>query len=1658
MKKTISIAMSLFVVLSIVITPIYAKEEGTKIEGNEQTLSISNGQIAREFSIADGHVRTSAITNKLTDMTISADEQSEDFVIALKEKAIPSGKHDSSLWNATIKGANGEFSQSQIKRIFDDNLDTHVDAPSECKGHPFVVTIDLGQELDIKSMSVNKRPGVTKEYAAQYPHGGKRGVMGAYEIRISNDGVNYTSIKSGEFTENDWNLHSEGNMTNIGDTVHVNFDEMLHTRYIQVIQNSVAFEEDYAEFTTAELDFYSVDYEQYLENTKPRPKKEILSSDLVYKGYEISDIENGKKLTIHYQPYDFEGITYDISQNYMLENDKGYIRSNIEIGASDKVNAEIDYIDVDRFMVDESDTTVWSKPDDSEITSAYLNKHALMLGQPIYMNSFYMGSEFPSAETDIIDGKTQIRYYSGKSFDTLQKQGYLNENGRFVSWNAVVGSATGPEQSVVQTSFYDYIFDIATKSNFRLQYNSWYDSGKGINDSILENLFTETEDALSKQGVRSLDTYVADDGWAIISSKDSTTGFWDFNDKFKDELYPISSTTDKLNSTFGMWISPHGGFGGSDPQTRADMLEEWGTGYAQRATKLWDHVICTGSQKYINNYTSLIRDYEERFGIDYWKFDGFAMDACVNPNHDHITGGPNDMYFWTEKWERWTDAFESMREVNPNVWISGTNHVNLSPWLLQWINSVWVQDSGDRGSAGDTAASPLQRTIYYRDDVYSSLIYQKQVQFPLSNIYNHDPIYTKNDNANTDVFREFMMINAMRGTAFWELYFSPSNMDEEKWMVTADVLDFAEKNHQVSKNAKMFKTEGKNPSQDVYGYSAWTQKKGFISFTNPTKTTKTYTIKLTDIIGVKEGMKNFDMYQIFPYKSNTGEKVVSYGDSITVTLEPFSSQIYEFGNVDSKAPHVISLKMIDDETAMIKFDERIDKESLTLRYGGETVKDMTIQADYRSVSFKVAEFEENKKLDVSVKDMYGNTLDEYSDSIKPKVYLDGESGLEIKGLKEYKIGDNTFTLMDSKKHKVNNAIDLNKEFEISFAIMSEDANKEIMSLENGFRLYIDEEGYLVYESSDGSLSTKEEVTSVLEKSHGTFGTQQYVPTTTATEVIGKVNDGDVHVITINKEANGLMKLYMDARLVSSMESKNEQHTGTFYLGGEGFSGMLSGLMMHSSTKTLDEINAYYHKYDYQFDGSANRDGWTVTVCSDSNEGPKDKVIDGNPNTYWHSAYASNKPTCGHDGETHTLTIDFGKEISFDYLRYTARPKTEKENGLWLKADVYGINQDGSETLLVKNQEITVDENRNFDFHFDGTQHYYGVTFKVEGNNGFATCAEINAYENLDKYQAFSEVTKLMIQANDYYDSLDKNLYVDTTVEELKNVVDEINKLDPFKTEKNVYQSLSKQLEDAVKGLTYKTADYSEVQEAIAKTEALDSKAYTTESWNKLQDALDAVVKDLDITQQDKVNDMAKSINDAISNLVSLGNKDELQSVYDALSKLDQNLYTDDTVRTLKEALANAETVLADDQATVDDVKEATDMLNQATANLVYKDADYSKVDQAIDEANKLNSKDYTTESWNKLQDALDAVVRNLDITKQKQVDKMAENLLEAIKGLELKDQQPETPGKDDVLDTGIQSNIGLYIGGLLIAVAGLGYFVSERKRKVKNKNHNQNAA
>ena len=137
-------------------------------------------------------------------------------------------------------------------------------------------------------------------------------------------------------------------------------------------------------------------------------------------------------------------------------------------------------------------------------------------------------------------------------------------------------------------------------------------------------------------------------------------------------------------------------------------------------------------------------------------------------------------------------------------------------------------------------------------------------------------------------------------------------------------------------------------------------------------------------------------------------------------------------------------------------------------------------------------------------------------------------------------------------------------------------------------------------------------------------------------------------------------------------------------------------------------------------------------------------------------------------------------------------------------------------------------------------------------------------------------------------------------------------------------------------------------------------------------------------------------------------------------------------------------------------------INDAVKALEYKDADYSKVDEIISTIPKDLDK-YTKESVKALNEALDAIVRDLDIMHQTEVNKMAADLLKAVEGLQLQDKQPTTPedkpeqpetsekedGKDEV-ETGVQINTGLYAFGLLTA-AGAGYIVSRRKRKAGGK-------
>ena len=242
-------------------------------------------------------------------------------------------------------------------------------------------------------------------------------------------------------------------------------------------------------------------------------------------------------------------------------------------------------------------------------------------------------------------------------------------------------------------------------------------------------------------------------------------------------------------------------------------------------------------------------------------------------------------------------------------------------------------------------------------------------------------------------------------------------------------------------------------------------------------------------------------------------------------------------------------------------------------------------------------------------------------------------------------------------------------------------------------------------------------------------------------------------------------------------------------------------------------------------------------------------------------------------------------------------------------------------------------------------------------------------------------------------ALDSSLYTNYFA-----VKDSINSVDRAKSkvQQTEVDAMAKAIEDAIAALQYKDADYTKVDAAIAKANALNKNDY--KDFSGVEAAVNAVVRDKNITEQSEVDAMAKAIEDAIA---ALQYKDADYTKVDAAiakaNALNKNDYKDFSG---VEAAVNA--VVRDknitEQSEVDAMAKA---IEDAIAALQYKDADYTKVDAAIDKANALNKNDY--KDFSGVKAAVKAVVRGKNITEQSEVDAMAKAIEDAIAALQYKD-------------------------------------------------------
>ena len=202
-------------------------------------------------------------------------------------------------------------------------------------------------------------------------------------------------------------------------------------------------------------------------------------------------------------------------------------------------------------------------------------------------------------------------------------------------------------------------------------------------------------------------------------------------------------------------------------------------------------------------------------------------------------------------------------------------------------------------------------------------------------------------------------------------------------------------------------------------------------------------------------------------------------------------------------------------------------------------------------------------------------------------------------------------------------------------------------------------------------------------------------------------------------------------------------------------------------------------------------------------------------------------------------------------------------------------------------------------------------------------------------------------------------------------------------------------------MTYLPADYTKVDEAIAKANALNKDNY--KDFSAVETAVNAVVRDKNITEQSEVDAMTKAIEDAIA---ALQYKDADYTKVDAAiakaNALNKDNYKDFSgVEAAVNAVARGKNITQ--QAEVDAMAKA---IEDAITALQYKDADYTRVDAAIARANALNKNDY--KDFSGVECAIRAVARGKNITQQAEVDAMAKAIEDALAALQYKDANKTT--------------------------------------------------
>ena len=540
----------------------------------------------------------------------------------------------------------------------------------------------------------------------------------------------------------------------------------------------------------------------------------------------------------------------------------------------------------------------------------------------------------------------------------------------------------------------------------------------------------------------------------------------------------------------------------------------------------------------------------------------------------------------------------------------------------------------------------MNKQITYRDACYYDFLKNHQFQFPLQNLYNHDPIYGKEgtgmtvNTATDEDFQNYLYMLSTRGTAFWELYYSDSIMTDGKYEITGEFLEWAEANYHMLKNSKMIggkpdvtklnNFDSNEAQAEAYGFSCFDGTDGIISLRNPSASAdKTIKFTFDRTMGVAENAGTLNYYLEHSYllsdeSAQTG--TLEYGKEYTVNLKPNEVRILRVSaQKDTTAPKIDRIMTDGAKEITVKFDEKVSGNLFKVENG--KVASVKKSADDTTYHIELAEAPANeatvKVTPQDIKDMSGNKATEAASVVYHKDNVIVENGSVTAGDK---------------------SLNSNNGFTVAATVTTDGKEKSLVKQDAQYELKVTAEGKASFTLNG------------------------------ATAVSGKViNDGAEHKVVGVKENNGMLKLYVDGTLEgSAYNADNRFHTvkKAAITAGEG----VTAASVYDIAYGYDEVAKMGEPEGLP---KLELTDSMITVSATS-EGSKDKILDGDKTTFWTSQKVENGTV---NSDNAWLKVDLGATYKLDQVDYTPRYFNGAQN-YWactgnIKKLIVEISKDGT---------------------------------------------------------------------------------------------------------------------------------------------------------------------------------------------------------------------------------------------------------------------------------------------------------------------------------------------------------------------------------------------